>query len=380
MAVNANHPGADIELAAGVPHSVVLLFRDGAGDPIAAPSTITAGIKDGEDLAEQWVTVDSSAAASGQITLTWDVPASITRVTRKWWLASAGDVLLAAKLKINELGDRTGQQPAPMTVQVVGGVVVQAGVAVTSLTTADLAAKADQSALAAETAARVAGDAAKVSKSGDTMTGPLVVGATSTYGFQVHRTNGTADSRRLAFAVALDGTVLCRILKDGGTLQREIFTAHPDGRFESYGEIAAPAATTAGRAVTVTAHDAATGRIQIAGQEIGGTGVRDIAGLLASGWTADSVNVARSGPVTTIEVANLAGPGSGSSEFLVLPQVFRPVMQVADAVGGTPWSLSTAGSFYISPAISGATFATSYLSSGWSASLPGTQVTPPASL
>lgn len=197
--------------------------------------------------------------------------------------------------------------------------------------------------------------AAKINKSGDTMTGPLVV------------PDATADGEALAYdqaswqlgagriegpgSLAIDSTTpLVITQEDGNGASLDIRrisddesrvrvldaaqSAYTEIRFETLTRtinmetgaaiVEVPAISGTSQAAQVTAYDATTGQLAIGGHEIGDTGLRDVSSLLTTGWTADTFNIRRTGNVVEAQISNMDYSSGGSATFATLPTGFRP--------------------------------------------------------
>jgi hypothetical protein len=165
-------------------------------------------------------------------------------------------------------------------------------------------------------------------------------------------------------------------------------------------------------AARYTAIDPATGRIAINGQEIGGTGWRDVTSICVAG-SLDPANVGtfqmrREGNFVTYRVSNLLlAPGTGALTFVntgiaagfripqTSPATFlnfdaRPVTSATSRMVMTAWaqridwqaatSVNTGATSQTRPAAGIAGEVTFVTSDAWPTSLPGTQLTAPATL
>jgi hypothetical protein len=154
-----------------------------------------------------------------------------------------------------------------------------------------------------------------------------------------------------------------------------------------------PAPTAATHAARVDTYTAATGRIVIAGQEVGSTGTRDISATVLNSFTADAtykILLIRYGNTVNI-AARVAAPGSQTT-WVAVPTGFRPgsppypTLQACSATAHTfiRCAFGGAGTISFAPSPSVGTlidvFGSWHTNDAWPSSLPGTQVTAPATL
>lgn len=172
-----------------------------------------------------------------------------------------------------------------------------------------------------------AGDALKVSKTGDTMTGDLILEET-TPRLDLRDTNGTTDERNYRLTVNTDDVRLIGLSDALTVLYNFLVASSGDGSLDLSGasSVTVPAISGANQAAQVTAYNAAIGQLQIGGREIGDTGWRNVTGSLATGWTADTYNVRRIGSTVFVHIKNLAYSSGGSNTSYTLPSGFRPVV------------------------------------------------------
>jgi len=114
------------------------------------------------------------------------------------------------------------------------------------------------------------------------------------------------------------------------------------GSFSGAGELYAPRDEVWGPGITgpapiITAHDPATGRLAIGGQELGDTGWRDMRGELANGWaswTSDPKCVLRRCGDTVQFIWYANGTAATDNFAITIPVGFRPVMRTVCLASG----------------------------------------------
>lgn len=390
--IDATHPGRPIVVERGTATAILFRFVGPTGAPVSmAGKTFTFELLQGSARSAEWVTLDTSALASGELTVTIDAPVG-PPISPAYILGWDSIDKITSHLDFVRLGDSPGSGgTAQVTVDGASNVIGE--IEVVSVTAADVT-------------AAIAG---KVDKAGDTMTGTLTHDH-DTVALEIRRPAAPANSRRHIVSVTSAGALRFSMQTDAGVISHHSLVLHADQRVETSGEIVAPAATAAGRAATVTAHDAGTGRIQLAGRELGDTGLRSVLswtsgtqdaddqiGTFGSGITPvgdGSVRLQRQGDTVTVHCLATGTSGltvSGTLTQMItsaLPAGFRaiyPHIVFASVDWGGDMRALRLNSHTPYIQSSGATTvklwsATWSTSDGWPSSLPGVQVTAPASL
>lgn len=214
-----------------------------------------------------------------------------------------------------------------------------------TLTSAANAAQTDATQALADAATAQTTADAKVAKTGDTMTGALLVSNTGP-NIDLIKSNATLNTGRWRIAVlnaGSDGGLYIGLRDDAGNTLGWPIVIQANGTIKlqtagaSLGTpiVEVPAITGVNQAARVTAYDATTGRLAIGNCEVGDTGWRNITSLLVNGWTATAVLCRRTGAQVWVSLDNLNGSAATSNQVLVLPTGFGSTKLLYNVGAGT---------------------------------------------